>query len=82
MAWPEGNEVFEGQERQAGETIGDMRVEITNRKGEKISKLPAAGHMTANKKLLVELKVIWHCKYRELFHRIIFIYAHNKLMSN
>ena len=37
---------------------GDIKVEISNRKGELISKLPGS----SAKKLLVELKVIWHCK--------------------
>ena len=54
--------MVEGQERQAGQTIGDIKVEIANRKGEKISKLPTDRTMASSKKLLVELKVIWHCK--------------------
>ena len=37
---------------------GDIKVEISNRKGEVVSKMPGV----AAKKLLVELKVIWHCK--------------------
>ena len=40
---------------------GDIKIEILNKKGEKISKLP--GTAAASKKLLVELKVIWHCKF-------------------
>ena len=56
--------MVDGEDRQAGQTIGAIKVEISNRKGEKISKLPAAGHVTANKKLLVELKVVWHCKLK------------------
>ena len=62
VSWPSGNEVVEGQERQAGQTVGDIKVEIANRKGEKISKLPTDRTMTSSKKLLVELKVIWHCE--------------------
>ena len=67
VSWPSGNEVVEGQERQAGQTVGDIKVEIANRKGEKISKLPTERHMIGNKKLLVELKVIWHCKLDFLY---------------
>ena len=40
---------------------GDIKVEILNKKGEKVSKLP--GTAATSKKLLVELKVIWHCKF-------------------
>ena len=39
---------------------GAIKVEILNRKGDKISKLP--GKDNAAKKLLMELNVIWHCK--------------------
>ncbi|KAL4217928.1 inactivation of X chromosome by DNA methylation [Mactra antiquata] len=58
ISWPEGNEVTKNQKRRIGEMIGDIKVEILNKKGEKISKLP--GKDNASKKLLVELKVIWH----------------------
>ena len=67
MSWPEGNEVDEGGEHVAGKTVGAIKVEIANRKGEKISKLPAAGHLTGNKKLLVELKLIRHGKFYDSF---------------
>ncbi|KAH3712875.1 hypothetical protein DPMN_072633 [Dreissena polymorpha] len=42
-------------------STGDIKIEILNRKGDKISKLPGKEH--ASKKLLVELKVIWHGKW-------------------
>ena len=61
VSWPEGNQVINNEKRNAGKTIGDIKVEILNKKGEKISKLP--GTAATSKKLLVELKVIWHCKY-------------------
>ena len=64
--------MVEGQERQAGQTVGDIKVEIANRKGEKISKLPTDRTMASSKKLLVELKVIWHCK---LNFKIDFIFT-------
>lgn len=40
---------------------GDIKVEIINKKGETIKQLP--GTAPAHKKLLVELKIIWHCKF-------------------
>nr|KAG5694801.1 hypothetical protein BaRGS_019178 [Batillaria attramentaria] len=56
VSWPNGMEVQPNEKRSAGKTIGDIKVEISNRKGELISKLPGS----SAKKLLVELKVIWH----------------------
>ena len=35
---------------------GDIKVEISNKKGEMISKLPGS----RQSKLLIELKVVWH----------------------
>ena len=45
--------------------VGALKIEIENRKGEKIQKLPGTSAHASHKKLLVELKVIWHSKYRE-----------------
>lgn len=45
--------------------VGALKIEIENRKGEKIQKLPGTSAQASHKKLLVELKVIWHSKYRE-----------------
>ena len=42
--------------------IGALRIEILNKKGETMQKLPGTSH-GGSKKLLVELKVILHCKY-------------------
>lgn len=43
-------------------SIGALRIEILNKKGEAMQKLPGTSH-GGSKKLLVELKVILHCKY-------------------
>ncbi|XP_060084908.1 structural maintenance of chromosomes flexible hinge domain-containing protein 1-like [Ylistrum balloti] len=56
--WPEGYEVKQNERRPAGKTVGDIKVQIANKKGELISKLP--GTAVVSKKLLVELKVVWH----------------------
>ncbi|XP_025090642.1 structural maintenance of chromosomes flexible hinge domain-containing protein 1-like isoform X1 [Pomacea canaliculata] len=58
VSWPNGQEVTQNEKRPAGKTIGDIKVEIINKKKEKISKIPSSAPGT--KKLLVELKVIWH----------------------
>jgi len=39
---------------------GAIKIEIANKKGETISKLP--GNAASSKRLLVELKIIWHGK--------------------
>lgn len=56
VSWPEGDEIKPNQKRQAGQAVGDIKVEIANRRGEVISKLPGS----RQSKLLMELKVIWH----------------------
>ncbi|XP_022088750.1 structural maintenance of chromosomes flexible hinge domain-containing protein 1-like [Acanthaster planci] len=58
VTWPEGNQVKQGDRMAAGSTVGAIQVDIKNRKGESISRLPGS-HLAA-KKLLVELKVILH----------------------
>ena len=40
---------------------GDINVEVANCKGEYITRLPGS----QQRKLLVELKIIWHCKAYE-----------------
>lgn len=47
--------------------IGALRIEILNKKGEAMQKLPGTSH-GGSKKLLVELKVILHCKYFSIFN--------------
>ncbi|XP_018408855.1 PREDICTED: structural maintenance of chromosomes flexible hinge domain-containing protein 1 [Nanorana parkeri] len=57
VTWPDGDALEENEERFAGTTIGAIRVEIFNKKGEAVQKLPGTSH-GATKKLLVELKVL------------------------
>ncbi|XP_060099927.1 structural maintenance of chromosomes flexible hinge domain-containing protein 1 [Heteronotia binoei] len=59
VTWPEGDELLPNETRHAGTTIGALRIEILNKKGEAIQKLPGTSH-GGSKKLLVELKVILH----------------------
>ncbi|KAK6490749.1 structural maintenance of chromosomes flexible hinge domain-containing protein 1 [Huso huso] len=61
VTWPEGEELDQNDIRSAGTPIGAIRIEILNKKGEAMQKLPGTSH-SGSKKLLVELKVIWHCK--------------------
>ncbi|XP_016099444.1 structural maintenance of chromosomes flexible hinge domain-containing protein 1 [Sinocyclocheilus grahami] len=57
VTWPEGNAWAEDGARPAGTLMGPIKVEILNKKGDPVSRLPVAG---TTKKLLIELKVIWH----------------------
>ncbi|XP_075069474.1 structural maintenance of chromosomes flexible hinge domain-containing protein 1 isoform X2 [Mixophyes fleayi] len=59
VTWPEGDALEENDEKLAGTTIGALRVEILNKKGEAVQKLPGTSHGNS-KKLLVELKVLLH----------------------
>ncbi|XP_069777834.1 structural maintenance of chromosomes flexible hinge domain-containing protein 1 isoform X2 [Narcine bancroftii] len=59
VTWPEGDELIANDTRPAGMPIGALRIEILNKKGETMQKLPGTSH-GGSKKLLVELKVIWH----------------------
>ncbi|KAM8966908.1 structural maintenance of chromosomes flexible hinge domain-containing protein 1 [Pelodytes ibericus] len=59
VTWPDGDALEENGERDAGTPIGALKVEILNMKGEPMQKLPGASH-GSSKKLLVELKVIFH----------------------
>ncbi|MBZ3887166.1 Structural maintenance of chromosomes flexible hinge domain-containing protein 1 [Sciurus carolinensis] len=60
VTWPEGDELLPNEIRPAGTPIGALRIEILNKKGEAMQKLPGTSH-GGSKKLLVELKVILHC---------------------
>ncbi|XP_051997338.1 structural maintenance of chromosomes flexible hinge domain-containing protein 1 [Xyrauchen texanus] len=63
VSWPEGNPCFENDTRTTGSPLGPIKVEILNKKGESMSRLP----VTVNtKKLLIELKVIWHAPKRDV----------------
>ncbi|XP_073406986.1 structural maintenance of chromosomes flexible hinge domain-containing protein 1 isoform X2 [Dendrobates tinctorius] len=57
MSWPDGDGLVENDIKSAGDPIGALRIEILNKKGEAIQKLPGTSHIAA-KKLLVELKVL------------------------
>ncbi|XP_061452282.1 structural maintenance of chromosomes flexible hinge domain-containing protein 1 isoform X2 [Rhineura floridana] len=59
VTWPEGDELLPNETKLAGATIGALRIEILNKKGEAMQKLPGSSH-GGLKKLLVELKVILH----------------------
>ncbi|XP_051046881.1 structural maintenance of chromosomes flexible hinge domain-containing protein 1 [Phodopus roborovskii] len=59
ITWPEGDELLPNEVRPAGTPIGALRIEILNKKGETMQKLPGTSH-GGSKKLLVELKVILH----------------------
>ncbi|XP_075682492.1 structural maintenance of chromosomes flexible hinge domain-containing protein 1 [Rhinoderma darwinii] len=59
LSWPHGDSLVEDDVKPAGEPIGALQVEILNKKGDAIQKLPGSSH-TASKKLLVELKVLLH----------------------
>ena len=58
VEWPNGDEMIQNSKVPAGSTIGDIKVDILNGKGESISKLPG----DRGKRLLVEMKVICHDK--------------------
>ena len=55
LTWPSGDAVADGDVITAGQAVGDMRVEIVNRKGEAMKTMPGSAGGAA--KLLVELKV-------------------------
>ncbi|XP_030635022.1 structural maintenance of chromosomes flexible hinge domain-containing protein 1 [Chanos chanos] len=59
ISWPEGNPWPENSARPAGTLMGPIKVEILNKKGESMSRLPVANNSAA-RKLLIDLKVIWH----------------------
>ncbi|KAI4890516.1 hypothetical protein NFI96_011443 [Prochilodus magdalenae] len=58
VTWPEGNSWPDKAVRPAGTPLGPIQVEILNKKGETMSRMPVAN--VNAKKLLIELKVIWH----------------------
>ncbi|XP_022533343.2 structural maintenance of chromosomes flexible hinge domain-containing protein 1 isoform X1 [Astyanax mexicanus] len=58
VSWPEGNPWPDKAVRPAGTPLGPIQVHILNKKGETMSRLPVS-NINA-KKLLMELKVIWH----------------------
>ncbi|XP_061095529.1 structural maintenance of chromosomes flexible hinge domain-containing protein 1 [Conger conger] len=59
VTWPEGKEWSQKAVRPAGTEFGPIHVEILNKKGEPMTRMPGSNH-TSSRKLLIELKVIWH----------------------
>ncbi|OCT76683.1 structural maintenance of chromosomes flexible hinge domain-containing protein 1 [Xenopus laevis] len=59
VTWPEGDSLEDDDIKHAGSKIGPLRIEILNKKGEPMQKLPGTSH-AASKKLLVEMKVLLH----------------------
>ncbi|XP_051755172.1 structural maintenance of chromosomes flexible hinge domain-containing protein 1 [Ctenopharyngodon idella] len=57
VTWPKGNDWAEKDARPAGTPLGPIKVDILNKNGETMSRLPVAGN---SKKLSVDLKIIWH----------------------
>lgn len=55
-------------------------MEIINKKKEKISKIPSSAPGT--KKLLVELKVIWHGEFADGFAHFIHFFIHCHFILN
>uniref|UniRef100_A0A8C7KI81 Structural maintenance of chromosomes flexible hinge domain containing 1 n=1 Tax=Oncorhynchus kisutch TaxID=8019 RepID=A0A8C7KI81_ONCKI len=60
VTWPEGNPWTQNDVRPAGTPLGPLHVEILNKKGESISRIPSAMQNTTRKALSIELKVVWH----------------------
>ncbi|XP_072566865.1 structural maintenance of chromosomes flexible hinge domain-containing protein 1 isoform X1 [Paramormyrops kingsleyae] len=59
VTWPEGNEWTPNDVRAAGTPFGPIQVEILNKKGESMTRMPGT-NLSSSKKLLMELKVFWH----------------------
>uniref|UniRef100_UPI003AAAAD97 structural maintenance of chromosomes flexible hinge domain-containing protein 1 n=1 Tax=Centroberyx gerrardi TaxID=166262 RepID=UPI003AAAAD97 len=57
--WPEDNAWSQNAVQPAGTPLGPLHVEIMNKKGESLSRMPSVSQGTV-KKLLIELKVVWH----------------------
>ncbi|XP_056220840.1 structural maintenance of chromosomes flexible hinge domain-containing protein 1 [Seriola aureovittata] len=57
--WPDGNPWPQNAVRPAGMPLGALRIEILNKKGESISRMPTVGQSTVIK-LCIELKVVQH----------------------
>ncbi|XP_013773590.1 structural maintenance of chromosomes flexible hinge domain-containing protein 1-like isoform X1 [Limulus polyphemus] len=64
ISWPEGNEVKNAEKIPVGKLIGPIKAEVLNKRGESISKLP--GSTCNQKKLLVELQVLWHSQKKDV----------------
>ncbi|PIK45244.1 putative structural maintenance of chromosomes flexible hinge domain-containing protein 1, partial [Apostichopus japonicus] len=79
VKWPDGNEVKSGSKVPAGSVIGDIQVQLVNKKGEEIVKLPNTN--TAAKRFLMEQILIKHSSVGD--SRIVYhISQHNKLWAH
>ncbi|XP_071854423.1 structural maintenance of chromosomes flexible hinge domain-containing protein 1-like isoform X2 [Apostichopus japonicus] len=79
VKWPDGNEVKPGSKVPAGSVIGDIQVQLVNKKGEEIVKLPNTN--TAAKRFLMEQILIKHSSVGD--SRIVYhISQHNKLWAH
>ncbi|KAK0131677.1 Structural maintenance of chromosomes flexible hinge domain-containing protein 1 [Merluccius polli] len=58
LDWPEGNCWSQKAVQPAGTPLGPLNVEILNKKGEAISRLPSSNQVV--RKLVLELRVVWH----------------------
>ncbi|CAL8313788.1 unnamed protein product [Merluccius merluccius] len=58
LDWPEGNCWSQKAVQPAGTQLGPLNVEILNKKGEAISRLPSSNQVV--RKLVLELRVVWH----------------------
>lgn len=63
IIWPEGNAWGDKDSYPAGTPMGPIKVEILNRKGDSISRLPGTGN---TKKLVIELTVTWHSPKKDV----------------
>ncbi|XP_062336135.1 structural maintenance of chromosomes flexible hinge domain-containing protein 1 [Osmerus eperlanus] len=59
VTWPENNPWAQNVVRPAGTFLGPLHVDVLNKKGESVSRMPSSSQSTS-KKLLMELKVVWH----------------------
>ncbi|KAM3839535.1 structural maintenance of chromosomes flexible hinge domain-containing protein 1 isoform 2-T2 [Vipera latastei] len=59
ITWPEGDELLPNETKCAGFKIGVLKIEILNKKGEPMHRLPGPNH-GGLKKLFVQLKLIFH----------------------
>ncbi|XP_028825621.1 structural maintenance of chromosomes flexible hinge domain-containing protein 1 [Denticeps clupeoides] len=57
VRWPEGNPWFNKDSKPAGTPLGPIQVEILNKKGESISRLPVGGNLST-RKFRIDLKVV------------------------
>ncbi|KAK2859596.1 hypothetical protein Q5P01_004216 [Channa striata] len=59
LDWPDGNPWSQNDVHPAGAPLGPLKIEILNKKGESISRMPA-GHQAPVTKLSIRLKVVLH----------------------